>query len=256
MGILVSAAEAGALVGRHERIVRWHIGHKDTKSGAWISDLPARKVAGKWAINTDDLSRVPDWTVDRERLAKLELRQSRTHSGLVARVEALEQRMRGLEAHIRALETAITGISSLKPPAESSESGDIPEDWIQDALRLVEAVPTGRSVVEEFPARYRGPATVKMRDHGTTTAPTFDSRADAARWLVRHGVQSDGTPKSWPGWRHVELSPRAVLALALDLQQRAQALGDWRVAWRLHHCADASCVCQELLGSPTSPQAS
>lgn len=260
MGILVSAAEAGALVGRHERIVRWHIGHKDSKTGAWVSDLPARKVAGKWQVNTDDLARVPDWTVDRERLARLELRQTRSHSGLVARVEALEARLRGLETHIRAMETAIAGISTLAPappPDDPDGSHDAPHAWIHEAMQLVETTPALEPVgsFPSFPTRYRGPATVKMRDHGGgASGSTFDSRADAGRWLERHGVNAL-TPKSWPGWRHVELSPTAVLRFALDLQRRALAMGDWRVTWRLHRCADSSCVCQELL-EPHSPQAS
>jgi hypothetical protein len=103
MGILVSAAEAGALVGRHERMVRWHITTR--------RDLPARKHQGQWQVNTDDLARVSGWVVDRERLARLDLRQSRSASGLVARVETLEQRLRAMETRLRALEARLAVLS-------------------------------------------------------------------------------------------------------------------------------------------------
>ncbi len=71
----------------------------------------------------------------------------------------------------------------------------------------------------------------------------FGTRADAARWLLRHGVNSESTPKDWPGWRDVALDPEDVLALAI----RVCDLANHRITWRLHRCGEASCVCQWML---------
>ncbi len=71
----------------------------------------------------------------------------------------------------------------------------------------------------------------------------FGTRADAARWLLRHGVNSESTPKDWPGWRDVALDPEDVLALAIRVCDPA----NHRITWRLHRCDEASCVCQRML---------
>lgn len=226
MGILVSAAEAGLLVGRHERMVRWHITTR--------RDLPGRKSAqGQWLVDVDDLTRVPGWVVDRERLAKLELRQTRSHGGLVARMEALETRIRQQEAHIRALQERLRQLNN-----EDNEDGDPPPG---------DPAPAPTPTPPASPSGYRGPSTVTLADRGPGVPLAFRTRADAARWLERHGVMSAKTPPSWRGWHNVTLTPTAVLTFALHLRQEATAQRDWRVDWHLRPCDDAACVCHDLL---------
>lgn len=218
----MNAAEAGLLVGRHERIVRQHISR---------GDLPARKDnRGRWQINTDDLSRVPHWTVDRERLALLETRSTRTPAGLLARVEALEARLRSQDALLRAMESAITALRRQGPPPGTDVPPSEPDPSIDDSP----------------PPTYRGPSTVSLQDRGADTPRTFRTRADAARWLERHGV-NPSTVKGWPGWHSVALTPDATLSFALAIWRAAQAAGNWRITWRLHRCDDALCVCQVTL---------
>lgn len=77
----------------------------------------------------------------------------------------------------------------------------------------------------------------------TSAVSTFRTHADAARWLVRHGIKSEKTPSDWTGWRDVPLEPRAVLLNAISRQDAT----NWRISWRLSRCDDASCVCAEML---------
>ena len=243
MGLRVSAAEAGLLVGRHERRVRAHISR---------GDLPAKKTqAGEWRIDVDDLPRVRGWVVDRERLAQLEGRQARTYGGLVARVEAMEARARSLEQQLATLEGLIraalarlpngggtSGAASLPEPREPEGRPEEPDGpFTRDDANGLPPTPPAPPTL---PQAYRGPATVKLLDRGPGRARPFATRADAARWLERHGV-NERTPKSWPGWRHVTLTPDAVLGLAMGLPS------DHRRVWRLHRCDDPACVCHELL---------
>ena len=234
MGILVSAAEAGALVDRHERVVRQHI-----QDGG----LPATKDArGRWQIDVEDLARVPGWIVDRERLARLELRQRRSHAGLVARTEALESRLRGLESHLRAIESSLERLGQIgpqRPPTPPAREPSDDDESDPDDSGDEEPDP-------EPPLTYRGPPTVTLLDRGPDAPQFFKTHADASRWLERHGV-SALTPKSWPGWRHVTLTPMEVLRFATERQRLAVAAGNWRVTWRLRRCDDAQCVCQDRL---------
>src|SRR5260370_27118726 len=96
MGIEVKLAEAAALVGRHERIVRWHILTR--------TDLRARKVGRTWLIDTDDLERVPGWKVDRGRLAELQMADSHTSEQLLVRLQALETELRLVKNRLHLLE--------------------------------------------------------------------------------------------------------------------------------------------------------
>lgn len=234
MGILVSAAEAGRLVDRHERIVRWH---RDR------GDLPnARKgPRGAWLIDVDDLARIEGWTVDRERLAQLELGQRRTAGGMVARLEALERRVRELEARLtaqrdRQAAVPLSGDVGYPQPSESpysaSQGHSAQIGLSEDARHILSDYPTAR--------------TVALADRGAGAPLRFKTKTDAARWLGRHGI-NETTPKTWQGWPPDELTPAAALSFALDLQRNARAAGNWRVSWSLRRCDDALCVCRELL---------
>lgn len=96
MGIEVKLAEAAALVGRHERIVRWHILTR--------KDLRARKAERTWLIDTDDLDRVAGWKVDRSRLAELQMADSHTSEQLLVRLQALETELRSIKTRLHLLE--------------------------------------------------------------------------------------------------------------------------------------------------------
>ena len=215
MGILVSAAQAARLVDRHERIVRWHRERGDFPN--------ARKgPRGAWLIDTDDLASIAGWTIDREELAKLELRQRRGHSGLVARVEALEARMRSLEARLAAQSVATFASAATSPHRDS-----LP------ALPAIDVLPHPHPLDSRLSA-----------SQGHSGA--FSHKTSAARWLARHGV-NEHTPKSWRGWPPDELTPTAVLDFALETQRAARARGDWRVAWRLARCDDPLCACRDAI---------
>lgn len=100
MGVKVTAEQAGQLVDRHERIVRWHI-----KRGT----LPAVKRGTSWRIDVDDLERVPGWTVNRQRLGELQHRDSRTAESMAARLNALEREVAALRTRLRVLEASQNG---------------------------------------------------------------------------------------------------------------------------------------------------
>lgn len=241
MGILVSAAEAGALVDRHERVVRQHI-HD--------GGLPARKDArGRWQIDVEDLARVPGWIVDRERLARLELRQRRSHAGLVERTEALEGRLRTLEGQLRLVLERLERLGQSAPPRPPLTPPAAPPAAPREPTDDDDSSDSSDSDEEPDPhppLTYRGPPTVTLLDRGPDAPQFFRTHADAARWLERHGV-SALTPKSWPGWRHVTLTPVEVLRFASERQRAAVAAGNWRVTWRLRRCDDPQCVCQDRL---------
>ena len=74
-------------------------------------------------------------------------------------------------------------------------------------------------------------------------AGTFRTAADAARWLLDHGVHSPSTPKDWPGWPPAPLDKANVLSLAIERQD----VSNHRVTWRLHECDVEGCVCHRML---------
>lgn len=222
MGLRVTAAQAAALVDRHERIIRWHI-----RRGT----LPAVKEGRAWAIDVSDLEAVPGWRINRDRLGDLEARDARSAATLAARVATLERDVQALRARIRALEAGGgTGTATSGPVARGEPNLS---EW-NGGEALSPSRLAGEPVARPYSMTYAAPA----------AAGTFKTRSDAARWLVRHGIASESTPKTWPGWRDVELEPRAVLTLARSLWEP----GNWRITWRLHRCEDGECVCRELLG--------
>jgi excisionase family DNA binding protein len=83
---------------------------------------------------------------------------------------------------------------------------------------------------------------VLVQQIASATQGDFPNRAQAAQWLARHGVNVLN-PKNWHGWREVELTPAAVLRLAMSVQQTAR----WRIPWRLEKCGDKNCVCRVML---------
>lgn len=230
MGLRVTAATAGQLVDRNERNVRAAIAQ---------GRLRAEKQGKDWAIDVEDLGTVPGWRVDPQRLAVLQEREARTVESLATQVATLRAEVQALRSRMRLLElergqgghnTAATRID----PDGSDGHQDASEGRLEAPGHYSGIVRAGR---------LDAPAPVSLTYAAPAAAGTFRTRADAARWLQRHGIHSDGTPKSWPGWREVVLDPRAVLRLALSCQDAS----NWRVTWRLHRCADAACVCHELL---------
>lgn len=224
MGLKVTAAEAAALAHVSERTVR-----------AWLTSEPPklravkRQEAGRpasWAIDVDELASVAGVTIDRDMLAQLEAGRTRSPGGILARLEAVERELATVRARLRVLE-AERGTSGTHTPLANTSDG------------LANASPR-LDVPPYQPTTYTPPSAPREAYVGTGSH-TFRTRADAARWLVPHGIESEYTPKSWPGWRDVDLAPGAVLSLALSMQGRRNAY------WRLHRCDDSGCVCRELL---------
>lgn len=220
MGLKVTAAQAAQLVGHHERLIRWHIAR-----GTLAAVKDGRRA---WAIDVSDLEAVPGWRVNRDRLADLEASDARSAATLAARVATLERDVQALRARLRMLEAGGTGTLAPVARGEGQEGLSSLAGVSSSAYR-----PSGEPVARPYSMTYTAPA----------AAGTFKTRSDAGRWLVRHGISSESTPKSWPGWREVELEPQAVLQLALALYEP----GNWRITWRLHRCEDSGCVCRELL---------
>lgn len=99
MGIHVKLPEAAQLVGRHERIVRWHLGR---------GDFPGAVKQGRaWRIDIDDLERIPGWTVDRGRLAELEAQEGRTPGGILARLASIERELDAMKTRLRLVESQV-----------------------------------------------------------------------------------------------------------------------------------------------------
>lgn len=123
------------------------------------------------------------------------------------------ERMRVLSAWLDLYHETVSPSPALVAPREYSE---VP-------------VPTG-----SYPPSASYPA-------GTYTGSSFRTAVEGARWLMRHGINSEGTPKSWPGWPP-DLEAEAMLALAIVVQRSGR-----RKPWRLHHCDDEGCICRSML---------
>lgn len=242
MGLRVTAAQAGWLVGHGERMVRWHIQTR--------KDLPAVKAGRSWAIDVDALEAIPGWRVNRERLAELEAADARSAASMVARIAELERQVRDLRARVARLETSHAAPAPQELDArQGGRYGDAPTGAKPSDLALSASgdVLPNFGLTPDYQAAYHGPRTVTLADRGAGAPLRFKTKTDAARWLVRHGVNSESTPKTWRGWPPDELTPAASLAFALDVWRDARARGDWRVTWSLRRCDDAACVCQTML---------
>lgn len=233
MGITVTAAQAAELAHRHERVVRGWIASGKLRARA---AGPRGKITGthtgpsRWAIDTDDLARVPGVTLDRERLAALEAQAgARGPGSVLTRLDALEREVAQLR---RELQMVLARRSAM--PDTSGTSGE--PITIHPAIRI------------DVPAPSPAPSPVRYAVAMHTSADHLDSRAQGAEFLVAHGVNSPSTPNGWTGWKQVTLSRRAVLRFAIAWrQQTTRSPGKWQ----LHRCADPACVCRELL--PFSP---
>lgn len=253
MGLRVTAAQAAWLVDRHERMVRWHIER---------GDLAAVKEGRSWRIDVDALEGIPGWRVNRERLAELQATDERTAASMAARIAELERSVRELRGRVARLEAqsgasgsgASEGAHTSAPDDRQAGLGhdsaigmphrpDLPLSASGDVLPDF-----GVSRATERPeTAHRGPQTVTLADRGPGAPLTFAHKTAAAKWLMRHGVNSANTPHAWPGWPPAELTPVAALDVALAVWQAAQARRDWRVTWTLHRCDDPACVCQSML---------
>jgi hypothetical protein len=243
MGITLSATEAARLTGVTERTMRaWLAAGKIPGAHKQAPEQAAGKGPVRWEIDSDQLAQVPGITLDRDALAVLEARGRRSPGGVLARLDALEAQVRALSARVRALEASSGSSGNSNAPVTRSEAQEgASMAWDRESYhptpdRLPVDLPSA-----SFSLRYGTDAPPDAA--GRASGATFRTRADAARWLMRHGIASEGTPKTWPGWRDVELTPGAVLALAVSLCDPS----NHRITWRLHPCGDTSCVCHELL---------
>ena len=182
-------------------------------------------------IAVEALAGVPGWQVDETLIDRLDQFTARSS----AATEALDQRVRALERRVALLERRLEHREESRERPASSVDVTLPE-------------PPANEVSEPPVERpERGPRTVTLADRGAGRVLTFATAAAAARWLVRHGVHSEYTPRSWPGWPPRPLTREAVLTFAQTLELEARARGNWRVTWRLRRCDDPLCVCQSQL---------
>jgi hypothetical protein len=265
MGIQVSAKEAAWLAHRNERVVRGWIKSGKLHATPTGPRLPApgaeeRVGPSRWAIDTDDLATVAGVRLDAERLSELQASAPNAQASLRRRVDALEREVAQLRAQMARFTTATGAATGLESAHTSSQEG---AGWPEmgEQRSRGDAPLTGRSGPvaragdgsgDAFTATYGEwtprprPLTVALADRGIGGPLPFKTKADAARWLGRHGV-NPLTPKSWPGWPPIEMTPMATLTFALDIWREARARRDWRVTWSLRRCDDTACVCQGML---------
>lgn len=183
----VTAAEAGQLVNRHERIVRGHI-----KRG----DLPATKVGNSWQVDTSDLESVPGWHIDRTRLASLEERETRSVESLRSRVESLERELASLRSRVRALESSD---SSARPFTTSAAHS------LESTTGVIDRSGQAHQS-ESHPTRtYKDPLMYSDSLPG--------SARGNAKWVEAHGGPGSSWVREWPDvreWRSVEDAIAAV----------------------------------------------
>lgn len=223
MGILVSAAEAGALVGRHERIVRGKI-----KAGR----LPRahKGERGAWRVDTDDLAAIPGWRVDPVKLAALEGKQRATPAGLAAQVEALRAELRQTRRDAAILRARLTHLEDFVlrqgvgasgetfTPAPASRS-DEQEAALQEVGAMVTPVNASR------PSSGRTWGADDDVSQGTVT-PTYQPRR-AAPTLRLSSSLPDGLV-SWRAFAKAHRLPETTVSKALDAGRLPSVAGKWK----------------------------
>ena len=172
------------------------------------------------------LAGVPGVTVDASRLAELTAAQNRTPQGMLARIEQLERELRGVKARLSLVEGARRG-------SDASDSAVASADVLGHPSAAY-----GPPVATYTPPQAAPPKVSYI----SMSIGQFRTRADAGRFLERHGVNGH-TARTWRGWEDVELEPTAILRDALA----RQATADWRARWRLQRCSDPTCVCRDLI---------
>jgi hypothetical protein len=258
MGAMVTAAKAAQLAGVSERTVRAWL-----QSGRLHAQKATRRGPISWAIDVDALAAVEGVMLRRDLLDEREHtndHEREWRSGVADAVPAaILARLSGLEAQMRAMrerfaeleriasrprptpaQIPVPPLPSLSEPAPAPAKavyGALPPLSVQEPTTPVPLADVASLATGLAFARPSAPTQPMIRGNGL-----LRTHADAARWLVRHGLASVGTPKSWVGWYEVALEPRAVLSFALSLPP------DHRRTWRLYPCGEPVCVCAEMLG--------
>ncbi len=211
----VTARRAADLCGVNERTIRRHIANGRLQA--------ERGDDGDYRIPTTALAQ----------LRKAASARATRRGDLAGEVATLRAEVDALRSRLDALET--------RPAYPTSRASEI-----LARLSRQDGTETGASGVDVSSIRLpraRPPERHRSASFSGATSPdSFANHADALRWLHRHGDMAEGTPKTWPGWREVALTPSAVLALAIACSAKRG------VKWRLHACDDATCVCHALLG--------
>lgn len=107
MGLKVSAREAALLTHRTERTIRaWVASGKLQAEPAGPRGRRRGVGPNRWLIDVDALAMMPRVSLDRVRLAELELRASQAHlsTSLVERVERLERQVSALQTEVSDLQ--------------------------------------------------------------------------------------------------------------------------------------------------------
>ncbi len=113
MGLKVSAREAAALAHRTERTIRaWVASGKLHAEPAGPRERRRGVGPNRWLIDVDALAKIPGVSLDRARLAELELRAAEADlsTSLVERVEQLER-------EVAALQSEVSELKHQQPPA-------------------------------------------------------------------------------------------------------------------------------------------
>ena len=164
MGLKVSAAQAGYIVHRHERVVR-----------GWIAagKLPAKKIsATQYEVDTDDLGQVPIRAIiiDEARLRELAQSSGGSAASMLARIQKLESEVATLRRIVLAQSDHATASASL-PYHEP-----------------IRATPSDEAMAEKPPQRVIHPLITNTQSAGRYSLP--DGWLPVTDFARRHGISS------------------------------------------------------------------